>query len=391
METVAVIFGGRSAEHDVSIVTAIASIIKPLELTRKYRVEPVYIAKDGTWYWDEKLKRIELFTSGKIQNFLKNTPAASVRFDGGLTLQKNSGLAGRPKSRKIDLVFPAMHGTYGEDGALAGLLDMTGVPYVGCGVSASALAMNKVLAKQLAAANGITVTKFLAFDKTELAHHVPTAVKTVKKTLAYPVFVKPAHLGSSIGISRAADDTELHNALEVAAHYDDQVIVEEAVNNLIEVTLPIIGNGTPRPALLEQPLTNAEDFFDFDTKYLQGGKKGKGGKGQGQVKGVQGYSQIPAEVPEEVYVRAEATGVQVYKALGCSGIARVDMLIDAKTKKVYFNEVNPLPGGLYAHNWNRAGVSNVELVQKLIDYAKERHSQRQALTTTFSTNYLKQF
>jgi D-alanine-D-alanine ligase len=389
METVAVIFGGRSAEHDVSIVTALASIIKPLELTKKYRVEAVYIAKDGAWYWDEKLKDIELFTSGNIQDYLHHARPASVQFDGGMTLVKASGVAGRKQSRKIDIVFPAMHGTYGEDGGLMGLLDMAGIPYVGCGVSAAAIAMDKVLAKRVAAANDIAVSDFLSFTKAELERHPGVAVRDVTKTLKYPVFVKPAHLGSSIGISRAENDTELRNALEVAAHYDDKVIVEEAVGNLIEVTLPIMGNDQPHPALLEQPMTKSEDFFDFDTKYLQGGKKG--GKGKGGPKGSQGYSQIPAKVPEEVYVRAEATGVEVYKALGCSGIARVDMLINSKTKKVYFNEVNPLPGGLYAHNWNRAGISNVELVQKLIGFAKERHTRRQALTTTFSTNYLQQF
>jgi len=389
METVAVIFGGRSAEHDVSIVTALASIIKPLELTKKYRVEAVYIAKDGTWYWDEKLKNIALFTSGDIQDYLHRSQPASVQFDGGMTLVKASNIAGRKRTRRIDVAFPAMHGTYGEDGDLMGLLDMAGIPYVGCGVSAAAIAMDKVLAKQVAAANSIAVSSFLAFTKAELERQPGAAVKEVAKQLKYPVFIKPAHLGSSIGISRATNGTELRNALEVAAHYDDKVIVEEAVANLVEVTLPIMGNNRPRPALLEQPLTQSEDFFDFDTKYLQGGKKG--GKSKGGPKGSQGYSQIPAKVPEEVYVRAEATGVEVYKAFGCSGIARVDMLIDSKTKKVYFNEVNPLPGGLYAHNWNQAGISNVELVQKLIGFAKERHTRRQALTTTFSTNYLQQF
>ena len=388
METIAVIFGSRSAEHDVSIVTALASIIKPLELTKKYRVEAVYIAKDGAWYWDEKLKDIKLFTSGGIQEYLHRTQPTSVQFDGGMTLVKASGIAGRKQTRKIDLVFPATHGTYGEDGALMGLLDMAGIPYVGCGVSASAVAMDKVLAKQIAVASGIPVSNFLAFTKAELERQPGTAVKSIAKTLSYPLFVKPAHLGSSIGISRVTNDTELRNALEVASHYDDRVIVEEAVPNLIEVTLPIMGNERPQPALLERPLTKPEDFFDFDTKYLQGGKKGKG---KGGVKGAQGYSQVPADLPKDLYAKAESTGLAVYRALGCSGISRVDMLIDEKTGKVYFNETNPLPGDLYAHNWNKAGVSNVELVQKLVGYAKERHSERQALNTTFSTNYLQQF
>jgi D-alanine-D-alanine ligase len=388
METIAVIFGGRSAEHDVSIVTALASIIKPLELTKKYKVEAVYIAKNGAWYWDEKLKNIQLFTSGGIQDYLHKTQPASVQFDGGMTLVKSSGIAGRKQVRKIDIVFPAMHGTYGEDGALMGLLDMAGIPYVGCGISAAAVAMDKVLAKQLAVANEIPVSAFLAFTKVDLEREPSAAVKSIVRTLAYPLFVKPAHLGSSIGISRVTNDTELRNALEVASHYDDRIIVEEAVQNLIEVTLPIMGNDHPQPALLEKPLTHAEDFFDFETKYMQGGKKGSG---KGGAKGAQGYSQIPAELPKNMYEAAEAVGLQVYKALGCSGIARVDMLIDEKAGQVYFNEVNPLPGGLYAHNWNKAGVSNVDLVQKLIGFAKERHTQRQSLATTFSTNYLQQF
>jgi D-alanine-D-alanine ligase len=388
METIAVIFGGRSAEHDVSIVTALASIIKPLELTKKYRIEAVYIAKDGTWYWDEKLKDIQLFTSGEIQEYLHRTQPASVQFDGGMTLVKASGIAGRKQHRKIDIVFPAMHGTYGEDGALMGLLDMAGIPYVGCGVSASAVAMDKVLAKQVAVANNIPVSKFLSFTKAELERKPQEAVRGVDETLRYPLFVKPAHLGSSIGISRVENGTELRNALEVAAHYDDKVITEEAVPNLIEVTLPVMGNDRPQPALLERPLTKPEDFFDFDTKYLSGGKKGKG---KGSAKGAQGYSQVPAVLPLDLYARAEALGLEVYQTLGCSGIARVDMLIDEKTQKIYFNELNPMPGDLYAHNWNRAGVSNVELVQRLVDFAKERQAARQALTTTFGTNYLQQF
>ena len=390
METVAVFFGGRSAEHDVSIITALASVIKPLELTRKYKVEAVYIAKDGAWYWDDKLKDIKLFTSGAIKDYLAKAQPVAVQFDGGLTLVKPNGL--RKITKKIDIAFPAMHGTYGEDGALTGLLDMSGVPYVGCGVSSAAVSMDKVLAKQLAVANDIPVSNFLTFVKADLRREPDQAVKSITVSLKYPLFIKPAHLGSSIGISRATTEIELRNALEVAAHYDDRIIVEEAVNNLIEVTLPIIGNDQPRPALLERPMTQSEDFFDFDTKYMHGGKKGgKGGKGSEGNDGAQGYSQIPAELPGDLYASAEAVGLRVYKALGCSGIARVDLLIDSRSKKVYFNEVNPLPGGLYAHNWAKAGVSGVDLVQQLIILAKDRHAQRQSLATSFSTSYLQQF
>lgn len=391
METIAVIFGGRSAEHDVSIITALASVIKPLELTRKYRIEPVYITKDGVWYWDKRLKDIGLFTSGKINDLIHRAHPVNVQFDGSLTLVKASGIAGRKMVQKIDMVFPAMHGTYGEDGALMGLLDMAGVPYVGCGVSAAAVAMDKVLAKQVTQSAGVPVTKFQVFTRSELGRNLPAAMKTVEEALKYPLFIKPAHLGSSIGITKAGDEVSLHNGLEVAMHYDDKILVEEGVKNLIEVTLPVMGNDRLVPALLERPLIKPDDFFDFESKYLNGGEKGKGAKVGKGSKGAQGYSELPAQLPTALYAKAEAVGLDVYRALGCSGTARVDMLIDAQTEVVYFNEVNPLPGSLYAHNWNAAGISNVELVERLLQLARERFRERSALKTSFTTNYLQQF
>jgi D-alanine-D-alanine ligase len=388
MKTIAVIFGGRSAEHDVSIVTAIGSIIKPLQLTRKYRIEAVYISKEGVWYWDERLKDISLFTSGDINDFLHRTKPLSVQFDGGMTLVKASGIAGRKTQRKIDLVFPSMHGTYGEDGSLMGLLDMANVPYVGCGTAASAVAMDKILSKIVVSEAGVPVTRFVHFKRTDLERELPRVLRETTDNLKFPVFVKPAHLGSSIGISKAGSDAELKNALEVAAHYDDKILVEEAVENLIEVTVPVMGNDDLKPALAEQPLTSPDDFFDFDTKYMKGGKKG--GK-QGGTKGAQGYSRLPADIPKSLYDSAVSTALDSYKALGCTGVARIDLLIDGKSKTVFFNEANPLPGSLYSHNWRAAGVSGVELVESLVQLALDRHQQRQQLTTTFNTNYLRQF
>ncbi|MBI1857286.1 D-alanine--D-alanine ligase [Candidatus Saccharibacteria bacterium] len=387
MKTIAVIFGGRSTEHDVSIVTALASIIKPLELTKQYKVEAVYVAKDGAWYWDEKLKDIDLYSSGGIQDFLHKSSPVSVQFDGGMTLVKSSGIAGRKTARKIDVVFPAMHGTYGEDGSLMGLLRMANVPFVGCDLDASVLAMDKVLAKQIVASKDIPVAKYEYLQREIFARNSSEVLRKLEKALTYPMFVKPAHLGSSIGITRVTGNQELRNAIEVASHYDEKVLIEEEISNLIEVTLPIMGNETLKPALLERPLTKPEDFFDFDTKYLQGGKGGK----KGGSKGAQGYSELPAKLSDELYKKAENTGLSVYRALGCQGIARVDMLIDFKTEIVYFNEVNPLPGGLYAHNWRAAGVSNIELVQTLVRLAEERWQVVKQQNTIFSTNYLQQF
>lgn len=389
MKTVAVIFGGRSTEHDVSIVTALASIVKPLELSKQYKVEAVYITKNGAWYWDDKLKDINLYRSGQIQDFIHKAQPASVQLDGGMTLVKASGIAGRKTARKIDVVFPAMHGTYGEDGSLMGLLRMANVPFVGCDMDSSVLAMDKVLAKQVAESNGIPVSKYEYLYRDTYAHKTAEVITGLEKSLKYPLFVKPAHLGSSIGISRVKNRQELQNAIEVATHYDDKVLVEEEVPNLIEVTLPIMGNEKITPALLEKPLTKPEDFFDFDTKYMQGGKKGN--KGKSGAKGSQGYSELPAKLDSKLYEQAEQTGLKTYRALGCCGTARVDMLIDSKTNTVYFNEVNPLYGGLYAHNWRAASVSNVELVQTLIRLAEERWQSQSRQNTVFNTNYLQQF
>lgn len=382
MKTVAVIFGGQSTEHDVSIVTALASVIKPLELTGEFEIVPVYIAKNGSWYWDEKLKNIGLFQTDEIDQFLQKAPKTHILFDDGLTLVKSSQFAGRKQYKKIDIVFPAMHGTHGEDGELMGILEMAGVPYVGCGVTASAIAMDKVFSKLITQNFGIPSTPWVALDSLELRD--PSKVVKKCNELAYPLFVKPVRLGSSIGITRVSQESELLNALEVAGHYDDKIIVEQGVSNLVEVTLPIMGNENPVPALLEQPLLSSEDFFDFDAKYMNGGKKG--GK-----KSNNNYSNLPADLPEGLYKKAEKLGLDVYRAIGCEGIARVDMLIDQKTEAVYFNEVNPLPGDLYAHNWRAAGVSNTDLVQKLVSYAQDRFTQKQKHKTSFDTNYLRQF
>ncbi len=267
-----------------------------------------------------------------------------------------------------------------------GLLEMANVPYVGCGVAASAVAMDKVLAKQVAEASGIQSNPWTWFYAKELAKDAKQITQKISQ-LEYPLFIKPAHLGSSIAISKVSNESELMNALEVAAHYDDKIVVEEEVKNLVEATLPIMGNDELTPALLEHPLTKPGDYFDFETKYMQGGKKGAR-KG---TKGSQGYSQIPAPLSNELYKKTEAVGLAVYRALGCSGIARVDMLVDIKAGKAYFNEVNPLPGGLYVHNWQKAGVSNVDLVNRLVILAQKRWDSRQKLNTVFNTSFLKQF
>ena len=386
-QTVGVIFGSRSAEHDVSIVTAIAAIINPLKRSNKYNVIPIYISKDGSWYADEKLGDIRLYSTGQIEQFLQKVKPVSLSFTNGLSLIT---LGLKNKETKIDIAFPATHGTYGEDGSLMGVLRMANAPFVGCDLAASAVAMDKVLSKQIAEYENTPVTPWVWCSKADYAQRKDEITQQINQ-LQYPLFVKPAHLGSSIGITRIKAPGELDNALEVALHYDDKALVEQAVNNLIEVTVPVIGNETPRPGLVERPLSlTDEGVFDFETKYIGQGKA-KGGKMAGAKQGAQGYSELPAKLDPKLYKQCEQTALNVYKALGCSGIARVDLLIDSKTNKVYFNEINPLPGSLYFHNWRAAGTSPLQLAEELLELAQDRHKKQQTLNTTFSTNFLKQF
>jgi len=384
-KTIAVFFGGSSPEHDISIVTAISSVIKPLELTKKYVVVPVYITKSGAWYSDECLGDIATYRGGKIDDICATLKPISVILDGGLTIQK-SGI--RRQKIPIDIAFPAMHGGNGEDGSLMGFLRMAGIPFVGCDMPASVIAMDKVLAKQVAQVNNINVTKYEYLTRDAFAENPDKIIDRIENSLDFPLFVKPAHLGSSIGITRVTTRDELANAIEVAAYYDNKILVEEAVSNLIEVTVPIIGNRELEVALVERPLTTDDEVFDFDTKYMQGGKKGAGGAKQA---GAQGYSELPADIPRKLYDEAVQTATAVYRAAECEGIARIDLLIDSATQRIYFNEINPLPGSLYSHNWRKAGVSSIELVTKLVEFAEQRHSEHQKIQTVFSTNFLKQF
>lgn len=386
--TVAVVFGSRSTEHDISILTALAAVIKPLQRSQKFEVVPVYIAKDGQWYTGPKFEDIRYYQAKDFEDLLAKEKPLALQLGNGLTLVKPTSFG--TKKLLIDVVFPATHGTHGEDGELMALCEMANVPYVGCDVESSVIAMDKVLAKQVAVSNGIATPNYHALSKDSYQADPEAYITQINSDLRYPLFVKPAHLGSSIGITRVSDKKELANAIEVALHYDTKAVVEEAVMNLTEVTLPIMGNEDLTPALVEEPLQPDDSFFDFETKYMRGGKgKGKGVKTNSH--GAQGYSNCPAKIAAELYEKAEALGLQTYRALGCSGIARVDMLIDTKTKKVYFNEVNPLPGSLYAHNWRKKGISNVELVTTLIELARQRHQRKESMTTSFTTSFLQQF
>ena len=374
-QTVAVIFGGRSAEHDVSIITAHIPIIDTLRSSGKYDVVPVYISKEGKWYSDFAMNDLAYFKQD-LEPKLKSLKPIQLSFENGLEIIQPGFFS---KKTKIDIVFPAMHGTYGEDGSLMGVLRMANVPFVGCDLSASAVAMDKSFTKQVLAAEGISVVPFVWFTRGEWERERGAVLARISN-LKSPRFVKPVHLGSSIAVAKAKGEPELLNAIEVALHFDEKVLVEESIENLIEVTLPIMGNDEIRVAEVERPL-NKSELFGFTEKYLSGGKK-MGGVNRA-------YSEIPADIGGEVTEKVKELGKKVYKTLGCSGIARVDFLIDSETKQMYVNEVNTLPGSLYHHNWRKAGVSNMELIENLIALAKERWLEQKKTTFTFKSDILK--
>lgn len=376
MKSIVVIFGGRSVEHDVSIITAHIPIIETLVASRKYNIVPVYVAKDGSWYSNPAMNDLAYFKRPDFEAQLAREKKVRLLFDKGLSIVWPGIVS---KSVHIDVVFPAMHGTFGEDGSLMGLLRMAGVPFVGCDMTASAVAMDKVLTKQVLAQEGIPLVASTWFTKREWLDDSTLVRKRIAK-LKFPLFVKPAHLGSSIGITKVKKESELHNALEVALHYDDKILVEEGVENLIEVTLPVMGDDVPRAALVERPL-NKTELFDFESKYMSGGKKGAGANSA--------YSLIPADIGDDLTRQIIELGKKVYGILGCSGIARVDFLIDSVTKKVYVIEVNTMPGSLYHHNWKKAGVSNMELVLGLIKMAEARFSAQESTSYTFRSEILK--
>lgn len=377
-KNIGVFFGSGSVEHDISIITA-QLIIAGLK-NLGYRVTPVYITKQGKWMLGEDLGDLKLF-SDPNKKIEEQEHYAEYYLDMQESISKmvfkKKRLLG--KSIVIDLAFPALHGTLGEDGTIQGLFEMFGVPYVGCGVAASAIAMDKALTKILLRDAGIPTTQFVYFCKTDWEKDRHYTIRNIQQNLKFPVMVKPAHLGSSIGIGKAKDEKELEQKIEVALYYDNKVVVEEVVEDLMDVTCCLIGNDEPVASLLQESLYTL-DLFSFEDKYIKGGG-GQTGKNQRSVV-------IPARLDNKTTTVIQEVAISVYKLLGCSGIARVDFLINRKTNKFFANEVNPLPGTLYHHLWQASGVELSELLNKLITFAQERHRQQKEISRYFESSVL---
>jgi D-alanine-D-alanine ligase len=380
MKNIGVFFGSGSPEHDISIITAqlIIGGLKGLG----YTVTPIYITKAGKWLLGEDLGNLKLFTS-KDHKPEDNNKYSEYYLDLeesiGKMVFRRKGFIG--KSIAIDIAFPALHGSYGEDGTIQGLFEMFGIPYVGCGVPASAIAMDKALTKIVMQSANIPTTKFISFTKQEWLEEAESLKSKIKDSLSWPVFVKPVHLGSSIGIGKVKnhDLKDLQNKIEVALHYDNKVLVEEGVENIADITCCVIGNDELITSELQESVFN-KDLFDFNDKYISGGGAQTGKATNNLV--------IPAKIDNAVKDAIQESAKQVYRALGCTGIARVDFLFDKLSGQFFANEVNPLPGTLYHHLWKASGIEFPQLLEKLLSYAEENYEAKRQINLTFESSLL---
>ena len=379
---IGVFFGSRSPEHDVSIITA-QMIINVLKQDGKYNVMPIYLDKKGRWFISDKLSNVEFFRKSEFEKELDKMDDFSLDLDaskGFLKFQpKRKKLFSRSNIIVVDVAFPAFHGSFGEDGTIQGLFEILNVPYVGCGVLASTLAMDKIMSRRIFEKENFLIVKNIWFHNNEFEKRKKEEIfKEIEQKLSYPLFVKPNRLGSSIGISKVNNQKELDFAIEVVFQFDEKVIIEEAVQNLMEVNCAVIGNDDLIVSSPEQPFYKQE-FQTFEEKYLtKGGTIKKGAK----------KNIIPAPLPKEKLEEIQNLSKKAYRAFGCSGISRVDFLVDTKKMNIYINELNTLPGTLQFHLWEASGISKKYLVDKLIDYAVERFNKNKKFIYTFGSNLL---
>ncbi len=361
---VGVIFGGRSGEHEVSLRSA-ESVINAMDKS-KYEVVPIGITKEGRW-----------LMSANAAALLPEAVMASTRYQqvaiiGDPTRQGLTRLDERERllsSEPLDAVFPVLHGTYGEDGTIQGLLEMAGVPYVGCGVLASSTGMDKVAMKQLFERAGLTLIEYDWFLRSAWEENPTAVIKRISRSLGFPVFVKPANLGSSVGISKAANKHELSDAIDDAARYDRKVVVERAVAGR-EIEVSILGNEHPIASLPGEIITGHE-FYDYEDKYIDTTSR----------------TEVPAKLPKKIIGRIQRDGIRAFQAIDGSGLARVDFFVERGTNRVIINEINTMPGftsiSMYPKLWEASGIPYSELIDRLIQLAIERHRDKSRNLTSY--------
>jgi D-alanine-D-alanine ligase len=373
---VGVIFGGASVEHDVSVITALQAMEA---LATPHTAVPIYITREGRWLTGDALRDLQTYQSGTDPDVVE----ISRDLSGGIlrSERESSRILSRRRRDfgRIDVVLPATHGTYGEDGSLQGVLELSGIPYAGSSVAASAVAMNKGLTKAVFSRHRIPTPESSDLLREEWEQDPNAVAETRVRSLGLPLYVKPASLGSSIGVSRCADVDQVVEALSLAFELDRTALLEPSVEGAIEVNCAVVGapGGPLRTSATEQPVTE-NDLLSFDDKYLRGAKN-EGMKGAERI--------VPAPISDEQTERVHELAKQSFAALGCAGVARVDFLVDAQGT-VLVNEVNTIPGSFSFYLWEPAGLAFPELLDQLLDIALKEHEKSRSTTRTFASTLL---
>ena len=375
---IGVIFGGRSTEHEISIISACQAMAAiPSDF---YDVTPIYISKEGKWLTGEDLKDVASFRD--MNSLKKKSQEVYMRPEYGdfhLYLSKKP-LFGKDIVTKIDIMIPVLHGANGEDGTIQGLLDLIGIPFAGCDVLASANGMDKITMKQILAANSIPVVDYVWFTDYQWNNDRQKVFEKIENRLGYPVIVKPSNLGSSIGISRAADREKLIEAINNACRFSSRIIVEHMVDNLKEINCSVLGDDDEyQTSVCEEPIKSG-DLLSYEDKYL-GGSKGTEGMRASEKR-------IPADIPESLSDRIRFLAGETFRVLACHGVSRVDVIIDQDDSSVYVNEINTIPGSLSFYLWEESGILFNELMERLIELALKRHRERERKTITYDQNIL---
>jgi D-alanine-D-alanine ligase len=367
---IGVIFGGRSGEHEVSLRSA-RSVMEAIDKDR-YEVIPIGITKDGRWLISGDPMRA---LASKVDPRLLKAPEAEVESQAVMVIaNEEPSLVPRASYlSELDVIFPVLHGPYGEDGTVQGLLDLAGLPYVGAGVTGSAVAMDKAIFKDVMRARGLPIVPYLDLKRKRWEAEPQAVLDEVEAELDYPVFTKPANLGSSVGISKCHNRTELTAGLDEAARFDRKLLVEYAVRHAREIEVSVLGNDEPI-ASLPGEIVPKRDFYDYVAKYVDEGDDASD-------------LLIPAPLSEELTAQARQLAVEVYLAIDCAGLARVDLLLDGETEELFVNEANTIPGftsiSMYPKLWEATGISYSELITRLIDLALERFEDRQRSKTYY--------
>lgn len=382
-----VIFGGESVEHEVSIISAVQAMYK-ID-AEKYEVIPLYITKDRKWYTGEILKDMDTYQD---MDLLKRYTKEVVLYEkNGHFLLQTKGIFKKIVG-EVDIVFPIVHGTNVEDGTLQGYLQSIGVPYVGVDVYSAVVGQDKVFMKDIFSQNDIKVPNYIWFYDTEYEEDKEGILDKVVKKLKFPVIVKPATLGSSVGIKKAETKEELIDAIDDAVRYDKKIIVEKLVKNLVEVNISVVGNYETQSLSAIEKVIPTKDILTYQDKYLGSGKtKGKM-KLPAKSKGMASATRvIPADISDDLKKKVEDMARSAFKVLGSSGVVRIDFLIDEKKEEVYVNEVNNIPGSLSFYLWDAVGKDYTTLLDEVINIGIRDYKKRIAKTHSFETNILQGF